>query len=329
MHIPLLIKLFPVILILLIAEMIYSYRENRELYLFKDTLNNLMIGVTYFASNAISKVTFFAAISWMSRFHVISLGNSWWVWLLCFMGNDFTFYIYHKAAHEINWLWASHATHHSSEKLNITTAFRQSWTTNITGHFVFWLWMPFLGFSPEMIMIVSQLSFLYQYLLHSETIGRLPAFIEFIFNTPSHHRVHHSSNPEYLDKNHGGVLIIWDRIFGTYCDENTKPVYGLTEKLKSGNPVIIVFSSWNDLFQKAFRSGSVKNFISYFIMPPGWSHDGSSCTVKQARDQKCNRRKTVRLADMFHSEPNPDPPVDGRNNNSIVPIAIGILKLAK
>ena len=130
---------------------------------------------------------------------------------------------------------------------------------------------------------MQQISLIYQFWIHTETIHKLPAPIEYIFNTPSHHRVHHGSDLKYLDKNHAGILIIWDRLFGTFQPEEERPIYGLTKNIESYNPVVIAFKTWGELFKKASASGSIKSAVNYFIKPPGWSHDGSSRTVKEMK----------------------------------------------
>ena len=162
---------------------------------------------------------------------------------------------------------------------------RQTWTGNATGAFLFWAWMPLVGFHPIWILFMQQISLIYQFWIHTETVRKLPAPVEFVFNTPAHHRVHHGSDLKYLDKNHAGILIIWDRLFGSFQPEEERPVYGLTKNIESYNPALIAFKTWGELFKKALNSGSVKNGLHYFIKPPGWSHDGSSKTTAQLRKE--------------------------------------------
>ena len=133
---------------------------------------------------------------------------------------------------------------------------------------------------------MQQISLIYQFWIHTETIQKLPAPLEYVLNTPSHHRVHHGTNLKYLDRNHGGVLIIWDRIFGTFQAGEERPTYGLTKNIPSNNPVIIAFQTWRELFRKAFSSGSIRTGLKYFYMSPGWSHDGSSKTARQLREEQ-------------------------------------------
>jgi hypothetical protein len=141
--------------------------------------------------------------------------------------------------------------------------------------------MPLVGFHPVIVLMMQSISLIYQFWIHTEAIRLLPRPVEFIFNTPSHHRVHHGIDLKYLDKNHAGVLIIWDRLFGTFQKEEERPQYGLTRNIGSFNPVIVAFKTWGDLFRRAGRAGSLPNAIGYFVRPPGWSHDGSTLTARQ------------------------------------------------
>ena len=143
--------------------------------------------------------------------------------------------------------------------------------------------MPLVGFDPLHVLFMQQISLIYQFWIHTETIKKLHPAIEFFFNTPSHHRVHHGVDLKYLDRNHGGVLIIWDRIFKTFQPEEQRPRYGLTNNIGSFNPFIVAFKTWGELFHKGWKSGSAKHFINYFIQPPGWSHDGTGKTVREMR----------------------------------------------
>jgi sterol desaturase/sphingolipid hydroxylase (fatty acid hydroxylase superfamily) len=171
--------------------------------------------------------------------------------------------------------------HHSSEKFTFSAGIRVPWTADFTGNFLFWCWMPLIGIKPEMILYMKSVSVLYQFWMHTETITKLPKWFEAFFNTPSHHRVHHGSDVEYLDKNNGGTLIIWDKLFGTFQGETFTPTYGLTDHFKSSNPFKIVFHEWNKIFLDLKKTKDLKYMIFYLIKPPGWSHDGSTKTSKQ------------------------------------------------
>ena len=203
--------------------------------------------------------------------------------MLIFFADDLSYYCFHRTSHFVNFLWASHVVHHSSKHYNLAAALRQTWTGNLTGSFLFWAWMPLVGFHPIWILFMQQISLIYQFWIHTETIKKLPRPIEFIFNTPSHHRVHHGVDLKYLDKNHAGILIIWDRMFGSFQPEEERPTYGLTKNIESHNPVIIALTTWGQLIKKVSTSGSISNGIKYLMKSPGWSHDGSSKTTVQLR----------------------------------------------
>jgi sterol desaturase/sphingolipid hydroxylase (fatty acid hydroxylase superfamily) len=178
-------------------------------------------------------------------------------------------------------MWAAHVNHHSSEHFNLSTALRQSWTTPLTLPF-FYFWLPLAGFRPDMIVIQISISLLYQYWIHTELIGKLGPF-EWVMNTPSHHRVHHGSNVEYLDRNHAGIFIIWDRLFGTFEPEKAPVVYGLTTNIETFRPLRIAFHEWAALLRDVRGAASFREAVQYLFRPPGWSVDGSTLTADQMR----------------------------------------------
>ena len=275
----------PGFIILLSIEAWFSYRENKELYEKRDTWSSLALGIGNVITGFITKALIFALFSLLYKFKLLTLDPfTWWYWVLLFFADDFSYYWFHRTSHHVNWFWASHVVHHSSEHYNLAAALRQTWTGNATGAFLFWAWMPLIGFDPLHVLFMQQVSLIYQFWIHTETIKKLHPALEFIFNTPSHHRVHHGIDLKYLDRNHGGVLIIWDRIFGTFQPEKERPRYGLTNNIGSFNPFVVAFKTWGELFRKGWKSGSARHFINYFIQSPGWSHDGSSKTVREMRE---------------------------------------------
>lgn len=277
----------PGFVLLLSLEAWFSYRENRHLYHTKDTWGSLGLGIGNVIVGFATKALIFGLFSFLYQFRIFDLdAGTWWFWVILFFADDFSYYWFHRISHNVNWFWASHVVHHSSRHYNLAAALRQTWTGNATGSFLFWAWLPLVGFHPIWVLFMQQVSLIYQFWIHTETVHKLPGILEWIFNTPSHHRVHHGSDLKYLDKNHGGVLIIWDRIFGSFQREEERPTYGLTTNIESYNPVVIAFKTWGDLFRQAWHSGSVKNALRYFIQPPGWSHDGSTKTVKELRRLK-------------------------------------------
>ena len=281
----------PFFILLLLVELGISTYEQKDWFESKDTLSSLAMGSGNFVVGFLAKVVVFFSYSFVYQFHIFEIGSSWWAWVLIFFAEDFSYYWFHRISHTCRFFWASHVVHHSSQKYNLSTALRQTWTGQLTGTFVFWLWMALIGFHPIMIMMAQSISLIYQFWIHTEAIGKFPAPIEFIFNTPSHHRVHHSSEIRYLDSNHAGVLIIWDRMFGTFVEEDKRPIYGLTNNINTNNPVKIAFHEWIAIFKDIKVSGSFKNALMYIFGPPGWSHDGSRKTTKQLRTEI--REKTI------------------------------------
>jgi sterol desaturase/sphingolipid hydroxylase (fatty acid hydroxylase superfamily) len=184
---------------------------------------------------------------------------------------DFLYYWDHRWMHEVRLLWANHVTHHSSRRYNLSTALRQPWSGIITA-WVF-LPMPLLGFRTATIMKAAQLNLLYQYWIHTETIDRLPRPVEQVFNTPSHHRVHHGANPQYLDKNYGGILIVWDRLFGTFEPEVRRVKYGLTKNIDTYNPLRIAYHEFVDIAGDVRRARGVRNKLRHVFGRPGWQPD--------------------------------------------------------
>lgn len=285
----------PAFILLLVIEAIVSAIDQRELFEVKDTFASLAMGVGNVLTNLGAKVVVLAAY-WLvydltGFFKVTLVPDQWWVWVVLFFAEDVSYYWFHRVSHGSRFFWASHVVHHSSQKYNLSTALRQTWTGNITGSFIFWLWLPFLGFHPLMIMTMQAVSLIYQFWIHTETIGKLPRPIEWIFNTPSHHRVHHASDIKYLDKNHAGVLIIWDRLFGTFQEEEERPTYGLTKNIHTYNPFRIAFHEWEDLWRDVRRPLPWKARLGYLFGPPGWSHDGSRKTTRQLRAEQNRAQK--------------------------------------
>ncbi len=212
---------------------------------------------------------------------MVTLPVAWWTFVLLFLAEDLCYYAFHRASHEIRFFWAAHVNHHSSQHYNLSTALRQSWTTPFTGPW-FWMILPLLGFAPWMVLLQQAISLLYQYWIHTEAIGRL-GWLEYVFNTPSHHRVHHGANPQYLDRNHAGILIVWDRLFGTFEPERAPVRYGLTTNLTSHNPLHIAFHEWRAIGADLRRARSLREAFLYVFGPPGWSPDGSRQTSRQLR----------------------------------------------
>ena len=282
MHVdPLIYHAAPAMAILIVAESIFMISEH-DGFDIKDVLSSLgiMLGRIPVAALSNGLIVYLYALFYYHRF--FNLPDFYWLpWIICFLADDLSFYWFHRLSHKIRFLWASHAVHHSSEKFTFATGMRVPWTADFTGNFLFWLWMPLIGIKPELILYMKSASVLYQFWMHTETITKLPKWFEWFFNTPSHHRVHHGSNVEYLDKNNGGTLIIWDKLFGTFQEELFRPTYGLTDHYNSFNPFKIVFHEWEKIAVDFKKTKKLKDRFFYLIKPPGWSPDGSSKTSKQ------------------------------------------------
>lgn len=281
-----LVTAIPGFILLIILEVIYAIKTQRELYEVKDAATSIGLGLGNLLIGILTKSFILVFFLFIYEFRFFTLPFTvWWVWVLCFFADDFSYYWFHRISHHVRIFWASHVVHHSSERYNLAAALRQTWTGNLTGSFLFWSWMPLVGFHPGMIMLLQSVSLLYQFWIHTEAIDKMPRWFEFVFNTPSHHRVHHGSDILYLDKNHAGILIIWDRMFGSFQPEAFRPKYGLTKNVNTFNPVKIAFHEWVNIGKDIKKSRSWKHIIGYLFQPPGWSHDGSSKTTKQLRKE--------------------------------------------
>lgn len=213
-----------------------------------------------------------------------SFGYHWSIWLLCMLADDFTYYWFHRANHEIRVLWAAHIVHHSSDNFNLGTAVRNGWFT-ILYKPLFYMWMPAIGFPPEMVMVCLGIEALWQFQLHSVYVPKL-GFLEKFLNTHTMHQVHHSQNVEYLDKNHGGILNIFDKIFGTWkeLDDDIEVKYGVIHSPDSYNPMVILTHEFKDIWKDVKKVDKFSHKLMYIFGPPGWSHDGSTLTVKQQQE---------------------------------------------
>jgi sterol desaturase/sphingolipid hydroxylase (fatty acid hydroxylase superfamily) len=184
------------------------------------------------------------------------------------VAQDFCYYWFHRASHRVRWMWAAHVVHHSSENMNFSTAFRQSLMYPFAGMWVFWLPLVVIGFDPNWVVFVVLLNLGLQFFVHTQAIKSLGP-LEWVFNTPSHHRVHHGRNPQYIDKNYAGVLIIWDKLFGTFEPEVETVIYGITKPVNSFNPLKVTFSEWRDMFAEVTATGlSVKQRLRILFAPP-------------------------------------------------------------
>jgi sterol desaturase/sphingolipid hydroxylase (fatty acid hydroxylase superfamily) len=233
------------------------------------------------------------AFAWEHRLFTLEF-NSALMFVLLFVGQEFFYYWYHRASHRMRFFWATHAVHHSPNQLTLATAFRLGWTGKIAGASMFFTPLVWLGVRPELVAATLGLNLLYQFWLHNTWTPKLGWF-EYVFNTPSAHRVHHASNVDYLDANYGGVLVIFDRLFGTYVEERAdEPCrYGLVTPTRTRNPLVNQFEHWVSLVRDIATAGSVWTAIKYVLMPPGWRADGTGETTEILRQKHRAVSRTV------------------------------------
>jgi len=283
---PIITYAVPGFVLLIVIEMIYVRLTKKGRYETADSATSLMMGLGNQVAGLLVGGFAVLAYYWVYQFRLFDLGWTLPVMAACFFAEDLAYYWFHRIAHERRWFWASHIVHHSSQHYNLTTALRQTWTGVLGLSFVFWLPLVYIGFPPAMVLMFSAISLVYQFWIHTEAIDRMGPF-EWVMNTPSHHRVHHAINPKYLDANYAGVLIIWDRLFGSFVPEDKKepPRYGIISQLGTFNPFRVAFHEWVGMFRDLSRARTLKEVLGFTFGPPGWSPDGSrktSRSIKQA-----------------------------------------------
>lgn len=278
----------PLYIFVIGLEIVLSNWNKWGLYTIKDTLTNLYLMLLNMGLDiAMRFIIAFSALQFMYEHRIFNLEHNWLYWVGLALGIDFLYYWLHWADHYCRLFWAVHVTHHSSEYYNLSTGFRSSVFEPLY-RFIFYLPLPLLGFEVLDIMFLHSALQIYGILVHTQRVRHLPRFLEYVLVSPSHHRVHHGSNIKYLDKNMGMTLIIWDRMFGTFQEEdpNEPVVYGLTKNPEDRGPVNIVFHEWKNIWTDLKKPVGFITKLKYIIMPPGWSHDGSTQTSSQLRNQK-------------------------------------------
>ena len=272
----------PVFFVTIAIEVAFFAREVRQErgkgYLAIDTRTSLTMGLGALVFMTVFKlatlVLFVFLWVHLAPWHIPA--HAWWSWVLLAVIVDLAWYCNHRFSHRVRIGWAAHQAHHSSEYFNFGTALRQKW--NPWSEAIFWLPLPLLGFEPWAIYTVFGANLVYQFFSHTETIGKLPRPIEFVFNTPSHHRVHHGSDEIYLDKNYGGILIVWDRMFGSFQPELHTPTYGLTKPVDTYNVFKLQYREYGNIFRDVRRATTWRERLGYVFGPPGWEPGGSTLT---------------------------------------------------
>jgi alkylglycerol monooxygenase len=263
----------PIFFILIGIELLVDRFTNQKLYRLPDAIANLSCGITSQLSGLFLKIFAIGIYQYLfEHFAVFSWDKNWIYWVVLVLLVDLAYYWAHRMSHEINLFWAGHVVHHQSEEYNLSVALRQS-SLQVIWTFGFSLPIAFLGFETVDFALISALNTLYQFWIHTETIGKMPRWIELIFNTPSHHRVHHGRDPKYIDKNHAGSLIIWDRMFGTFQEEEEKPTYGITKPINSWNAAWANVSHYSEMSKDLNRITGWSDRVKYLFKKPGWLPD--------------------------------------------------------
>jgi sterol desaturase/sphingolipid hydroxylase (fatty acid hydroxylase superfamily) len=290
----------PGFLLSMLAELLIGRRTGRARYETRDTLTSLLMGGGNLVEGMVLGVLGFAVLDAfysLSPFKLAEQPWGWSVWTFAavLIADDLRYYWFHRISHEVRWFWASHVNHHSSQHYNLSTALRQTWTFTIALGFIFRIPLVLLGVHPVMLAFTGGVSLVYQFWIHTELIDRLPRPLEAVLNTPSHHRVHHATNPDYLDANYAGILIIWDRLLGTFVAErpDEPPRYGLVKNLGTFSLLRVAFHEWIAMITDALKPGlRPADRLGYVLGPPGWSHDGSrqtSADIKTAHHRRQSR----------------------------------------
>ncbi len=252
----------------------------------KDTFASIGMRIGNYGSNVLLAGASVAAFAFFYDYRLFDIPmSSPWAWVAIVVLDDFAYYWFHRFSHECRFWWAAHVNHHSSQEYNLSTAVRQPWTGVLVGTWAPWFVLSLIGFPTEMIFLQSSLNLAYQFWIHTEAIGRMPAWFEYLFNTPSNHRVHHASNPRYVDRNYAGIFMCWDRMFGTFAEETAAdpPRYGLIKNIDTYNPLRIAFHEWAAMFRDLGRARSLREVAGYVFGPPGWRPDGTGPTAANIR----------------------------------------------
>lgn len=281
----------PLFIILIILEMLYGWKTGKAKFEGKDTITSMLMGLgsTVFKYGLGGITAYYI----YNNFRFFTLGYDVWVIALAFVLYDYKYYWGHRLGHRMRWMWAAHVIHHSSQHYNLSTALRQTWTEGLTPGFILAIPLFLIGIDPVIVYFVGGLNLIYQFWIHTEAIDKMPKWFEYIFNTPSHHRVHHGKNPRYLDSNYAGIFILWDRMHSTFIpEETTDPVeYGLVHDLGTFNPLRVAVHEWVGIIKDMWSAKGFKNKMMFLVAPPGWTPDGSRKTSEMIREEWLAREK--------------------------------------
>ncbi|BFT31265.1 sterol desaturase family protein [Alteromonas sp. D210916BOD_24] len=271
-----LLGLSPIFLLCVFVE----FKKARQFYNIKDSLNNAVLALLHQGSDALVLLLLLPVFNWLHHYALWKIELTAASLVVGFILQDFLYYWFHRASHNIHWFWVAHVVHHSSTRMNFTTAFRQSVLYPIVGMWLFWLPMIMIGFSPTVVFAIVAINLAYQFFVHTQTVGNLGWF-EHIFNTPTHHRIHHAINKPYIDKNYAGVLIIWDKLFGTFAaeDKSITIKYGIVGELPDDNPLSANFKQVGVLAQQLQREKKLSDKLRVLFGYPNLRSTSSSRNV--------------------------------------------------
>ncbi|NUO92015.1 MAG: sterol desaturase family protein [Dermatophilaceae bacterium] len=263
------IPFFIAFIVIEVVSLWFAPDDDEVGYEVRDTVTSLSMGIGSVVVGVGYKALQLVVYAALYAVTPLRLDTSlWWVWVVIFLAEDLAYYWYHRCHHEVRILWASHVVHHSSQRYNFSTALRQTWTP--FGGIPFWAPLALLGVPPWAIFLQQSISLLYQFFLHTERVGKLWRPVELVMNTPSHHRVHHGMNSGYLDRNYGGILVIWDRLFRSFEPEGERVVYGLTKQLRTYNPLVVATHEYASIWRDVRAARSWHDRMGFVLRGPGW-----------------------------------------------------------
>jgi len=281
------------LLLIPLEILLASASRIRAEYDARDTLANVAVSIgSIFFWGTLSWI-FFTGVLVAYEHRLTDVPFTWWSFCVAFVLEDLRYYWWHRISHRSRWFWASHVVHHSSQHFNLSTNLRQSWTSQFSGLMVLNVPLAWIGFSPGIVGLAFSLNLLYQFWIHTEAVDRMPRWFEWLLNTPSHHRVHHASNPRYLDANYAGVFMIWDRMFGTFVPEQAEEAarYGIVKNLGTFNPIRIALHEYVGIARDLLRPNlTCTQRLGYLFGPPGWRHEGAQGTTQALRAAERERR---------------------------------------
>ncbi|MBN3820985.1 sterol desaturase family protein [Paraburkholderia sp. Se-20369] len=248
-------------------------RPQDAVYGWRDTLCNAALALMHQGADKVAWLFVIPVYAYCyQHYRLFTWQDGWLSFAVLFVAQDLLYYVFHRASHRVRWLWAAHVVHHSSERMNFSTAMRQSLMYPIAGMWAFWLPLAFLGFPPQQIVGIVLINLAFQFFVHTQAVGKL-GWVEYVFNTPSIHRAHHARNARYIDRNYAGVLVIWDRLFGSFVEEAPAdpPQYGIVERLGSNNPLVATFHEWGSMAADAWRVPGWRNKLRAVFGPPEWA----------------------------------------------------------